>query len=392
MLKTEVTQALYQIVMEENPSKYKGETIPVESVSWYDAIYFCNKLSELKDLTPVYSVNGSTNTADWNYKLHKGIKIEGTIEQNILADGYRLPTSEEWEYAAKGGEEYKYAGSNNIDEVGWYYWNSESKTQAVAQKKPNGFGLYDMSGNVSEWCWDKHGSISHVLRGGNYINSYSYCDVSKVDSYMSYSSNSNYGLRIVQRLTSEEIITAQAQISTATQSSVALSTPKPTPRQPTAEEMWAMLMGDDFFGTTSSGSSSNQKQQVSSSVGSGLSGSAGSGGKSHSTQKDSDTGNGGMDGVIDWTEGKSRKLIKPAIADIQLSDASKLKIESNLSLTISFTVNEAGDIPIESIKISPPLQWSDVTTDIQQYISRNWRFESSNSKGMVTFKFTIKIK
>ena len=76
--------------------------------------------------------------------------------------------------------------------------------------------------------------------------------------------------------------------------------------------------------------------------------------------------------------------------DIQLSDTSKRKIENNLSLTISFTVNEAGDIPIESIKISPSLKWSDVTTDIQQYISRNWRFESSNSKGMATFKFTIK--
>ena len=211
MLKTEVPQALYEAVMGQNPSIYKGDELPVEEVSWYDAIYFCNKLSEIKELTPVYSVNGSTNIANWNYTPHKGKSIDGTVEQNELADGFRLPTSEEWEYAAKGGEDYKYAGSNDIAEVAWYNRNSEYKSHPVAQKKPNGYGLYDMSGNVSEWCWNKRGSYFHVLRGGNYLNSYSYCDVSKVDSYMSYDTGSGYGFRIVRRFTSEEVFEVQQE-------------------------------------------------------------------------------------------------------------------------------------------------------------------------------------
>ena len=129
MLKTEVTQEMYVSIMGKNPTTdSKEKKMPVDSVSWYDAIYFCNKLSEKAGLTPVYSVDGKTDVSKWNYEPHKENSITGTITQNLLASGYRLPTTEEWKYAAKGGEDYSYAGSNNLDEVAWYFRNSDFKS------------------------------------------------------------------------------------------------------------------------------------------------------------------------------------------------------------------------------------------------------------------------
>ncbi|WP_303921934.1 formylglycine-generating enzyme family protein [Treponema berlinense] len=194
MMTTEVTQGLYKSIMGENPSWFRKDnnaenldaqemaiiaelpentdSYPVERVSWYDAIYFCNKLSKKCGLEPVYSVNGSTNVTKWGYTPHKKEEIKGKITQNIDASGYRLPTKEEWEYAARGGQDYEYAGSDNLDEVGWYLDNSGEMTHPVAQKKPNGYGLYDMSGNVWEWCWDiyiyKNYSFYRCLRGGSW--------------------------------------------------------------------------------------------------------------------------------------------------------------------------------------------------------------------------------
>lgn len=157
ILATEVTQELYESVMGENPSKFNGEkNLPVEQVSWYDAVYFCNKLSDMFGLTPVYAVDGEPDVEKWSYAPHKGNKITGTVSQDENANGYRLPAVEEWQYAAKGGQDYKYSGSDKLDEVGWYYDNSGSKTHPVAQKTPNGYALYDMSGNVGEWCWDSN--------------------------------------------------------------------------------------------------------------------------------------------------------------------------------------------------------------------------------------------
>jgi len=171
--KYEVTQALYESVMGNNPSSCirDGDNMPVESVTWYDAIEFCNKLSEREGLQSAYTVNGEN------------------VEWNRNADGYRLPTEAEWEYAAKGGNgspgNYTYAGSNDENIVAWYEDNSGKHTLPVGKKAPNDLGIYDMSGNVSEWCWDWDGEYlsgaqtnpvgassgsGRVLRGGSWSN------------------------------------------------------------------------------------------------------------------------------------------------------------------------------------------------------------------------------
>ena len=200
ILATEVTQELYESVMGENPSKFKGEkNLPVENVSWYDAVYFCNKLSAKCGLTPVYAVDGEPDVEKWSYAPHKGNIITGTVSQNE-ENGYRLPTMEEWQYAAKGGQEFKYSGSGNLYEVGWYADNSGRKTHPVAQKNPNGYGLYDMSGNVFEWCWDSDGHDSNLrcYCGGSWSSDANYCEVGD-ESWLnaSYASN-GLGFRVVR--------------------------------------------------------------------------------------------------------------------------------------------------------------------------------------------------
>lgn len=217
MLKTEVTQILYASIMKSNPSEFIDEDGPVEGVSWYDAIYFCNKLSVECGLTPVYSVNGQTDVNKWDYKPHKGYLLKGEIEQYKRANGFRLPTSEEWVYASKGGENYKYSGSDNLDEVGWYEDNSWHKdnswykddsfymrwkrwTHRVGQKKANGYGLYDMSGNVSEWVWDRNMNIQRsddrYYLGGGYSSDADGCKVVSRESCYAY--NRMWGFRIVR--------------------------------------------------------------------------------------------------------------------------------------------------------------------------------------------------
>lgn len=186
LMNTEVTQKLYEEIMGENPSYWdynKGENNPVTDVSWYDAIYFCNKMSEKYGYKPVYSVNGSTDVSKWGYAPHKNEEIKSRLKWNKNENGFRLPTVDEWLFAAFAGQDFKFPGSNNAYEVGWFKENSGKKVHSlvlpvvhpVAKKKPNAFGFYDMAGNAEEWCWDpkyySHTDETYrIACGSNYMS------------------------------------------------------------------------------------------------------------------------------------------------------------------------------------------------------------------------------
>ncbi len=199
MGKTEVTQSLYEAVMGENPAGFRFEDLPVEGISLYDALYFCNKLSVMKGKEPVYAVDGKTDVTQWNYKPHNEDRIRKTITQNTQANGYRLPTAEEWEYAARGGQTYNYAGSDNIDEVAWYDKNSSNRTHPVAQKKANGYGLYDMCGNVREWILGNYKDYNNEYQccGGSWYDDDYSCKVGDKKSLYAYSAKTTIGLRLL---------------------------------------------------------------------------------------------------------------------------------------------------------------------------------------------------
>jgi formylglycine-generating enzyme required for sulfatase activity len=168
--KEPVTQALYQAVMNDNPSVFKGNHNPVEAISWFDAARFCNVLSKAMNIVPAYKINGEK--VEW---------VQGV-------SGFRLPTEAEWEYAARGGTTARFACGDlesGLEAMGWHNQNSGGKTRPVGQKGPNVWGLFDMHGNVWEWTWDWRGDYPNglandpvgdsegsdrVIRGGGWRN------------------------------------------------------------------------------------------------------------------------------------------------------------------------------------------------------------------------------
>ena len=182
MSKYEVTQDLYEKVMGKNPSRRKGERLPVERVRWSDAIRFCNALSEKEGLAPCYDLTEGLDRVTCDFD----------------AEGYRLPTEAEWEYAARARtkSDYHFGGdAGKLRSHGWYKSNAGGRTHPVGQRKPNGFGLCDVAGNVREWCNDWYavdgyeqdaqgkvvdprgpsGGEKKVLRGGGWSGSAESC-------------------------------------------------------------------------------------------------------------------------------------------------------------------------------------------------------------------------
>ncbi|MCW3788669.1 formylglycine-generating enzyme family protein [Plebeiibacterium sediminum] len=219
MGKYEVTQKEWMELMHYNPSMFKGQDLPVEMVSWYECALFCNKKSVSEGLNPYYNIDSLKS--DVNNKNDYD-SLKWTVTFNTEADGYRLPSESEWQYAIDAGDILKnlmYSGSGDIDQVAWYWRNSgKSKltgdwswekvkknscsTHPVGQKQPNGFGLYDMSGNVREWCndWyeDYYIEVGYykVQKGGGWLGGEHTCMTSDRGKFEASGKGPDQGFRL----------------------------------------------------------------------------------------------------------------------------------------------------------------------------------------------------
>jgi formylglycine-generating enzyme required for sulfatase activity len=198
--KYEVTQKQYTDIIGTNPSNFTGnDNNPVEKVNWYDAIQFCNELSKKEGLEPCYTLESGTNwLCDFNKK------------------GYRLPTEAEWEYACRAGtitDHYTGTSESQFASAAWYGSNSDSITHPVGQKVANNFGLYDMHGNVWEWCWDWYSDYEEgtfddptgpntgswsIIRGGSWLVDMWSCRSARRNFLNSVDAFYDVGFRVVR--------------------------------------------------------------------------------------------------------------------------------------------------------------------------------------------------
>jgi len=211
--KYEVTQNEWNQVMSSNPSFFTDNGLkPVENVKWSEAIRYCNLKSVQEGLEPCYYVNGNPNPGNW-----PGEAEWDEVFCNWEKSGYRLPTEAEWEYASRGGlnnHNYKYSGSNDINQVGWHLGNSNNHTNLIGLKNSNELGIYDMTGNVFEWVWDFYGPYTvnsvlnpsgpasgteRVIRGGSWDVPSDICYVSFRDCFGITFQDTSLGLRVVKK-------------------------------------------------------------------------------------------------------------------------------------------------------------------------------------------------